>query len=112
LLSGVGVKSTLEMLHPPNRAVASETIVRARLGDIFEPGTSSNRDIWRLWGSASFALVLLVAFGQPLPGLANGKGLSGWILFGQTSVPDGGATVMLLGAALGGLGLVRRYVII
>ena len=37
---------------------------------------------------------------------------SGWILFGRTSVPDGGATVMLLAAALGGLGLVRRFLII
>jgi hypothetical protein len=39
-----------------------------------------------------------------------GHGLSGWILFppgGQ--VPDGGATVMLLGTALGVLGVVRRY---
>ena len=28
---------------------------------------------------------------------------------GGTQVPDGGATVMLLGAALGALGMVRRY---
>jgi hypothetical protein len=27
------------------------------------------------------------------------------------SVPDGGATVMLLGTALGALGLVRRYLV-
>ena len=37
-------------------------------------------------------------------------GLSGWTLFGGGgSVPDGGTTVMLLGAALGALGMVRRY---
>jgi hypothetical protein len=30
--------------------------------------------------------------------------------FGNASVPDGGATVMLLGMGLSGLGLVRRYV--
>jgi hypothetical protein len=48
-----------------------------------------------------------------IPGFGpKGKGLSGWILFGPTSVPDGGATVMLLGAALGALGLVRRYLMI
>lgn len=39
-------------------------------------------------------------------------GLSGWTLFtgtGTPSVPDGGSTLMLLGSALGGLGLVRRF---
>jgi hypothetical protein len=45
-----------------------------------------------------------------IPGTANGHGLSGWALFtaGGQGVPDGGATVMLLGAALGALGVVRR----
>jgi VPDSG-CTERM motif len=39
-------------------------------------------------------------------------GLSGWILFGPGTpgVPDGGTTVMLLGAALGALGIARRYI--
>jgi hypothetical protein len=38
-------------------------------------------------------------------------GLSGWTLFtpGTPSVPDGGATLMLLGSALAGLGAVRRF---
>jgi hypothetical protein len=41
-----------------------------------------------------------------------GHGLSGWILFGPDTpgVPDGGTTVMLLGAALGALGIARRYI--
>jgi hypothetical protein len=41
----------------------------------------------------------------------TGHGLSGWILFGPTGggVPDGGTTVMLLGAALGALGMARRF---
>jgi VPDSG-CTERM motif len=40
----------------------------------------------------------------------GGKGLSHWTLFGPgVGVPDGGTTVMLLGAALGALGIVRRY---
>ena len=41
----------------------------------------------------------------------NGYGLSGWTLFtgSGSSVPDGGTTVMLLGAALGALGVARRY---
>ena len=45
-----------------------------------------------------------------IPGNWSGKALSGWTLFGPGGqVPDGGATVMLLGAALGALGMVRRY---
>jgi hypothetical protein len=41
----------------------------------------------------------------------HGYGLSGWTLFGPGGqvVPDGGATIMLLGAALGALGMARRY---
>ena len=37
--------------------------------------------------------------------------ITSWTLLNRTgSVPDGGATVMLLGAALGGLGMVRRFI--
>ena len=36
--------------------------------------------------------------------------MTGWSLLNPTSVPDGGATVMLLGAALGVLGIVRRFI--
>jgi hypothetical protein len=39
-------------------------------------------------------------------------GLGGWTLFGPggvPGVPDGGTTVMLLGAALGALGMARRF---
>jgi hypothetical protein len=35
--------------------------------------------------------------------------MTSWTLLNPTSVPDGGATVMLLGVALGALGLVRRH---
>lgn len=36
--------------------------------------------------------------------------MTGWTLLNPTgAVPDGGTTVMLLGAALGGLGMVRRF---
>src|ERR1700756_2464176 len=46
-----------------------------------------------------------------IPATGNGHGLSGWALFTAPSggVPDGGATAMLLGAALGLLGVVRRF---
>jgi hypothetical protein len=45
----------------------------------------------------------------PTTGLDHG--LSGWALFTAPggAVPDGGTTVMLLGAALGALGVVRRF---
>ena len=37
--------------------------------------------------------------------------ITSWTLLNPTgSVPDGGATVMLLGASLGGLGMVRRFI--
>ena len=44
-----------------------------------------------------------------IPAIGLGHGLSGWALFTgpNGAVPDGGATVMLLGAALGALGLAR-----
>ena len=47
-----------------------------------------------------------------IPATAGGYGLSGWTLFGPGggAVPDGGTTVMLLGAALGALGIARRYI--
>jgi hypothetical protein len=39
------------------------------------------------------------------------KLMTGWTLLNPTgSVPDGGTTVMLLGAALGALGMARRYI--
>ena len=45
-----------------------------------------------------------------IPATAGGYGLSGWTLFGSAgSVPDGGTTVMLLGTALGALGMARRF---
>jgi len=46
-----------------------------------------------------------------IPSIGLGHGLSGWALFTAPggAVPDGGTTVMLLGAALGALALVRRF---
>jgi hypothetical protein len=47
-----------------------------------------------------------------IPATGLGHGLSGWALFTAPggAVSDGGATVMLLGAALGALGVARRYI--
>ena len=46
-----------------------------------------------------------------IPATGLGHGRSGWALFTAPNgvVPDGGTTVMLLGAALGALGGVRRF---
>ena len=46
-----------------------------------------------------------------IPATGLGHGLSGWALFTAPGgvVPDGGTTVMLLGAALGALGMARRF---
>jgi len=46
-----------------------------------------------------------------IPATGFGHGLSGWALFTAPggAVPDGGTTVMLLGAALGALGMARRF---
>jgi len=66
-------------------------------------GQNDNSQVWYV-GNLS-GIVTIPAFG-PL-----GYGLSGWILFnGNGAVPDGGTTVMLLGAALGALGMARRYI--
>jgi hypothetical protein len=62
-------------------------------------------DVSLVWNVADLTGTITIPGIGPL-----GHGLSGWILFppgGQ--VPDGGATVTLLGAALGVLGVVRRY---
>jgi hypothetical protein len=40
---------------------------------------------------------------------SNGASLTGYATGNGDSVPDGGATVMLLGTALGALGMARRY---
>jgi hypothetical protein len=46
-----------------------------------------------------------------IPGFIGQSALSGWTLFGPggQGVPDGGTTVMLLGASLGALSMARRY---
>ena len=59
------------MLHPPNRAVANKTIVRARLGNVSASTTPGRRTICRFWKGACFVILLLAAFSQPLLALAN-----------------------------------------
>jgi hypothetical protein len=67
-------------------------------------GQNDNSLVWNIAG-----LTGMLTIPQQGP---RGKGLSGWILFGPDTpgVPDGGTTVMLLGSALGALGMARRYI--
>jgi len=66
-------------------------------------GQNDNSVVWNITGLTG--VLTIPAF------CPNGYGLSGWILFNQTGLPtpDGGTTVMLLGAALGALGMARRF---
>ena len=66
-------------------------------------GQNDNSVVWNISGLTG---ILTIPADGPL-----GYGLSGWILFGPGTpgVPDGGTTVMLLGAALGALGMARRF---
>ena len=63
-------------------------------------------DLSQVWYVGDLSGIITIPADGPL-----GYGLSGWILFGPggNGVPDGGTTVMLLGAALGALGMARRF---
>ena len=64
---------------------------------------SGSAEVWYV-GNLSGVLTIPAKFGQKI--------LLGWTLFGGAvagAVPDGGTTVMLLSAALGALGLARRF---
>ena len=67
-------------------------------------GPNGGSEVWNVQGLTGIYTI-------PLFGLAGQNfGLSHWTLFGTGSgVPDGGTTVMLLGAALGALGMARRF---
>lgn len=61
------------------------------------------------WTQAFYLGGAAISFsGVPLIGTAPVGGFSSARYFGTTSVPDGGATLMLLGGALVGLGALRR----
>jgi hypothetical protein len=61
-------------------------------------------DISQVWFVGDLSGSVTIPLDGPL-----GHGLSGWELFGPGGqVPDGGSTVLLLGAALSAIGLVRR----
>lgn len=66
---------------------------------------SDSAEVWYV-GNLSGVITIPQTFGE--------NSLSGWTLFGSGiagAVPDGGATAMLLGAALSVLGVIRRFLI-
>jgi hypothetical protein len=70
-------------------------------------GPNAGSEVWYV-GNLS-GIITIPGFGLA----GQHYGLSGWTLFGPggtPGVPDGGTTVMLLGAALGALGMARRYI--
>ena len=70
----------------------------------FNNGQDSGNNVWYI-GNLSGDVTI------PGTGAIEGMTLIGWTLFGPggQGVPDGGTTVMLLGAALGALGMARRF---
>ena len=70
-------------------------------------GPNAGSEVWYVGGMSG--IITIPALG--IPGYGHQYGLSGWTLFGPgvPQAPDGGTTVMLLGAALGALGMARRF---
>ena len=66
-------------------------------------GPNGGSAVWNVQGLTGIVTI-------PLNGFPK-YGLSHWSLFGPGggNVPDGGTTVMLLGAALGAIGMARRF---
>ena len=80
-------------------------------------GKNSGAVVWDIGGLAAGTTIEIPRYAVPNAGLtdllngADGQqyGITTWSLFSPgTNVPDGGTTVLLLGAAVSGVGLVRR----
>jgi hypothetical protein len=68
--------------------------------------------------NAGYVLFYIPTFGNIIPGLSapiwtnrsgNGYGISGYMAWGPTPVPDSGASLSLLALALAGIGAFRRF---
>jgi len=98
-----------ELPRPPSLALRSK-------GTTIDLGTQGTYDyLFAHYGGPGGGFVEVWYVGNlsesiSIPGTGRGHGLSGWALFAAPNgaVPDGGATVILLGAALGALGVMRR----
>ncbi len=95
--------------NDPN-AQGTGTVINLGAGGVYTylfakyDGQNDNSFVWYVGNLSGIVTIPLLG---PL-----GHGLSGWILFGPGSgqgVPDGGTTAMLLGAAFGALGMMRRF---
>jgi len=78
-------------------------------------GQNSGAVLWDISSLAAGTIIEIPAAAQPDASgadLIDGKyGITTWSMFNgdnNTSVPDGGSTALLLGAALSGMGLIRR----
>jgi hypothetical protein len=87
----------------------------------FLGGTDTSTTVNYTWVIAKYGdtdvVFNMADFGGPLPTSGEnivvnqnggGLGISGWSGFGGSRVPDGGATVALLGLGIAGLGAMRR----
>ncbi len=88
----------------------TDTTINLGAGGVFSylfAKYDGQNDISQVWYGGNLSGILTIPLDGPL-----GHGRSGWILCGPggtPSVPDGGTTVMLLGAALGARGVARRF---
>jgi len=82
-LSSAILRNNLEILHSPNEAAARETTVPGQTEHVSKSIASSRRKTWRFWSGTCFAVLLLLAFAQPLLTLmsyAAGSELYSYIL--------------------------------
>ena len=71
------------MLNSPNEAAARKIIIPTRTEDVSEATPPKQKQKWRFWSGACFAIVLLAVFAQPLLALLNhaaGSKLHSYIL--------------------------------
>jgi len=116
--------TTGDMITPFTGMTLSTSQVIINVGSGFKyliaayDGQNAGAVLWDISGLPAGTIIDIPRYAQPTAGgtdLVNGAdpqkfGITTWSMFspGSTSVPDGGTTVVLLGAALSGLGLVRR----
>ena len=94
----------------PGAQTGTSTTINLGAGGVFSylfAKYDGQNDRSVVWYVGNLSGMITIPLNGPL-----GHGLSGWTLFPPgDSVPDGGATVMLLGAALGVLAVTRRYLL-